>query len=457
MIESDHRLAERVQIAAKNLGIDRPHYGPPKPLKPISAMHQVLVDVTPIELLHEVGRATVFQERAALRDIQRIWAQLRYCDAFSYGKVKLPRGRHLLRMSEDALAKRFHHANVQSETLGIGFAIILARHVLSHGDPSWTWIPVDAEMVLDAGFDIPEGRLRPYSRKDTKLRPDYFLFGHKSDGLLSRTRLVVLECKGTHYQKNVLEQLSKAAFQLQSVHVGGATPPGLMISTVLEAERITVHILDPDGDDELWQGDPAELSDETDQLNLSRTPSPENPVDNEALPEQLDLFPGLGPALQVFPEPAGTASLAEVYPIPAEQKGWFARVLSRTAAAASLLFAGDQTRAQRLISERQRQRTFGNREPDLPELHHRNTGIGIARGTSTTVRWTGGRRLEVFNGIDVALLTSLNEHGAGEYVSRTRAGKPEIDGTGDEVFLRAGDGTVTGFRLLPSSRRRRRI
>lgn len=186
-INSDHELAERVELAAKSLGVQRPHYGPSKPLKPIAGMHSAMVPITPLEVLHEVGRATVFQERAAIRDIQRMWAQLRYCDAFSYGKVKFGQGHHLLNMSEDALAKRFHHANVQSESLGIGFAIILARHILTQDFPGWTWVPVDAEMVLDAGFDIPEGRIRPQSRPGTKLRPDYFLLGHKADGLLSKT------------------------------------------------------------------------------------------------------------------------------------------------------------------------------------------------------------------------------------------------------------------------------
>jgi hypothetical protein len=73
-------------------------------------LHGSRVAVTPLEVLHEVGRATVFQERAAIRDIPWMWAQLRYCDAFSYGEVKFGQGRHLLHMSKDALAKRFDGA-----------------------------------------------------------------------------------------------------------------------------------------------------------------------------------------------------------------------------------------------------------------------------------------------------------------------------------------------------------
>jgi hypothetical protein len=412
-----------------------------------------MVAVTPLEVLHEVGRATVFQERAAVRDIQRMWAQLRYCDAFSYGKVKFGQGHHLLHMSEDALAKRFHHANVQSESLGIGFAIILARHILTRNFPGWTWIPVDAEMVLDAGFDIPEGRMRPQSRPGTKLRPDYFLLGHKADSLLSRTRLVVLECKGTHYQKNVLEQLGKAAYQLQSVQVGGVTPHGLMMSTLLGHDRIVAYVLDPEGDDELWQGAPDDLDEEPEELNLSQTPEGDQTAEREPAAEQLALFPGTNPAA-AGPSPAAIRSAAQIYPIPAERSGWFTRVLNRTAAAAALLFAGDPSQARGLISERQRQRSFGTHEPDPMPLENRDTGIGRVRGTAYRLRWAGGRRMEVFNGVDIQVLNTLNGRSASGYLTRARAGRPTIDGSGDEVFIRAGDGTVTGFRLLPANQSR---
>lgn len=37
-INSDHTLAERVTISAKNLGLERPHYGPPKPIKPVAEL-----------------------------------------------------------------------------------------------------------------------------------------------------------------------------------------------------------------------------------------------------------------------------------------------------------------------------------------------------------------------------------------------------------------------------------
>jgi hypothetical protein len=461
VVHSDHELAERVRLEAKKLATKRPSYGPSKTLKPIADMHGALIRLTPLEVLHEVGRATVFQERAAIRDIQRMWSQLRYCDAFGYGAQPYGRDQRLLHMSTDALAKRFHHANVQSESLGIGFAIILARRILTQQNPGWTWIPIDAEMVLDAGFDIPEGRLRPYSRQDTKLRPDYFLLGHKPDGLLSRTKLVVLECKGTHYDNKVSAQLGKAAYQLESVQLGGTTPPGYMVSTLLRHDCIIAHILDPDGEDELWQGDPGELDQEPEQLDLPRTPPEAAAESDEPQPEQLTLFPDPNAASSTpsaaTPTPTATRTATQVFLIPAENKTWFARVLSRTSAAAALLFSGDQTRARNLISERQRQRSFGGHTPDIGDVEHRDTGVGTVRGTAHTFRWPGGRRMEIFNGVDTRVFDALNTRGAGGYVAQAQAGTQAIDGAGDEVFIRADDGTVTGFRLLAPPRRRRRI
>ena len=137
-------------------------------------------------------------------------------------------------------------------------------------------------------------------------------------------------------------------------------------------------------------------------------------------------------------------------------KGWFARVLNRTATAAALLFAGDQSRARDLIGERQRQRSFGSHEPEPMPLENRNTGIGTVRGTAYRLRWAGGRRMEVFNGVDLQVLNAYNERGASAYLTSAKAGQPTINGSGDEILIRASDGTVTAFRLLPTPRRRRR-
>lgn len=132
---------------------------------------------------------------------------------------------------------------------------MLARYVLERQHPDYNWVLVDAEMVLDAGFDVPGQRVRPRSRRGTNMRGDYFLLGHKGDGIRSRTRLVVLECKGTHSDDYAVDQLGKAAYQLNSMLVRGRTPPGLMIATVLGPKHIVAKILDPEGEGDLWAGE----------------------------------------------------------------------------------------------------------------------------------------------------------------------------------------------------------
>jgi hypothetical protein len=51
----------------------------------------------------------------------------------------------------------------------------------------------------------------------------------------------------------------------------------------------------------------------------------------------------------------------------------------------------------------------------------------------------------------VHVLDALNGHRAGGYLTRAQAGQSAIDGAGDEILIRAEDGTVTGFRLLPAT------
>jgi hypothetical protein len=449
VVNSDAELAERVRLNAKKLSQARPAYGPRKAVTEIPEIHGQTVEVTPFELLHEVGRATVFQQREQPRDYQRLWAQLRYCDAFGHGDVGLRT--RLLCLTEDALAMRFHHATTQSEYLGIGFAIVMARHVLSVRHPGWTWIAVDAEMALDAGFDLPRVRRRPVPRRGTSMRPDYFLLGHRADGRRSQTRLVVLESKGTHYGGTAVKQMGKAAFQLDSVRIGAKTPPGLMVATVLGRSRIVVNMLDPDGGIDLWDGDSERVDERLEQLNLAMMPPP---PDDGAAPaavpssQQLALF-GDDPAPVVAPAPAATGQAppitqARIFPIPAEKTGWFTRVLSHTAAAAAALFAGNSALARTLMTERQRGRTHGV-EPD--SLDRRDTGVGVCVGATHRLHWFGDHYMEIFHGLDVDALAAVEQTAISDYVRRIRPGSAQIAGDGDEIVVKSRDGSVTGFRL----------
>jgi hypothetical protein len=450
VVKSDAQLAERVRIKAKELAEEHPEYGASKAIVEIPEMHGRTVDVTPFELLHEVGRATVFENRVALRDYQRLWALLRYCNAFGHNSFVRGLGERILCLTKEAFETPHHHAQTQSEYLGIGFTIVLARHLLNMRYPGWTWITVDAEVALDAGFELPRAGGRVAQRKNTSMRPDYFLLGHRAGDRRSRTRLVVLESKGTRYIGNVAKPLSKASFQLSSVRVGTKTPPGLMVSTVLGRKQIVVNMLDPEGDIDLWEGETSDVDEPLEQLTLALVPPP---VEDGAAPvtmpshQQLALVgEDAGPVVSPPSRSGNRAPLtkARIHPIPADKAGWFTRVLGHTAAAATALFAGSGRVASGLMTERQR--GYG-REFDVADLDQRDTGMGVCRGATHRLRWSGDQVMEIFQGLDVEALDALEHASVSEYMRRARPGAARIDGDGDEIVIRSADGAVTGFRL----------
>jgi hypothetical protein len=462
LVQSDATLAERVQLQAKKLASERPAYKSWKSLREVSEFHGRMVQVYPLEVLHEIGRATVFQERSPLRDYQRLWAQLRYCDVFVYGKVAFGYGNRLLLMSKDGLAKRFHHKTTQSEYLGIGFAIVVAKKILEEQQPDYRYVAVDAEMALDAAFDLSRFvDKRPRSRRGTSMRPDYFLLGHRADGGRSTTRLVVLECKGTHSDGYAAKQMGKAAYQLDSVRVGLTTPPGLMVATVLSGRRIVAKLLDPEGDEELWSGDTADLDEAAEQLDLAPVePSEEAaaPASSQPKDEQLALFPDSLADAQARPLTAATPSAmpkdsatAEVYPIPADRKNWFARILSRTAGAGALLFAGDAANVRRLVSERQLGYPAAEEPAVGAGMEERDTEFGSYVGTSHLIHWAGEQSVEIFHGVSNRLYDHLKDQHISRYVLGLGQQPAGVHIEESEVVVAANDGTVTAFRAVDRS------
>jgi len=72
-----------------------------------------------------------------------------------------------------------------------------------------------------------------------------------------------------------------------------------MMSTLLGHDRIIAYALDPEGDDDLWQGDPEDLNEEPEQLDLTQTqdldPTAEpQPPQNSSPPSQELIRPETG-------------------------------------------------------------------------------------------------------------------------------------------------------------------
>ncbi|MFC4019155.1 hypothetical protein ACFOW4_14555 [Micromonospora sp. GCM10011542] len=79
---------------------------------------------TPAQVLHELGVATTLLTASPLSQVARHWAAVRYCATLT----RISGGR--LALTPDANEVVYHHKVTQSEQLGIGLALVVAKHVL---------------------------------------------------------------------------------------------------------------------------------------------------------------------------------------------------------------------------------------------------------------------------------------------------------------------------------------
>ncbi len=179
----------------------------------------------PADILRELSVATTFLTDSPFVPVARPWAHVRYC-----ATLDSPLGQ--LRLSRNAAEAVVHHHKVaQSEQLGIGLALVVARAVLRRRHPGWHFDAVDADVALKAGFiDDVSDDVR--NEPGTKKRPDYFLIGRHRAGGRAGLRVAVLECKGTHGSPgDVIKQLGDACLQGGTVAVGNHPLYGLMVGS----------------------------------------------------------------------------------------------------------------------------------------------------------------------------------------------------------------------------------
>lgn len=381
-IESSEQLAGKVERKATKLAAERrdndQEVDQIKPqLVPVPEReHGRNMRIMPWELLHLLGRATVLSGHGSSRALAQHWGCLKYI-------TSLQRNAHgRMELSESGKDPRYHRRSVQAEDLGIAFALAAALRIAQRRHPDYRFEIVDADVALEAGWALRGHEVK--TKSNTKLRPDYFLFGFR-DG--SAARVITVECKGSHGAADAQhKQLAKAAAQVNAVVIadsnqGDVTPPGLMMSTSLDdTGGIQMRILDPPGDGTLalsGDGDDHESG-----LN--------GPV------EQYNEFPGI----PVRDEEAERDRRPGFYIAP-ERSEWFARVLARTASAGLLAFAGDRDTAGRLLTPRQRVRLGGEHETGPSHVDF-DTGIELAGmrlvGTDHVFRLQS-QRMEVFSGI----------------------------------------------------------
>jgi hypothetical protein len=355
-----------------------------------------LLRVRAADVLRELGVATTFLSHSPFREVAQLWAHVRYCATLQHTD------RGLMSLTDYAATDVVHHHKVaQSEQLGVGLALVVTRAVLGRRHAGCDFRVVDADVALAAGYvdELPGEEV--VNTSETKKRPDYFLIGRRR----GKVHVVVLECKGTHQSRShVIEQLGTACLQLRTVAIGRRRLYGLMVGSRLSRSGITSYVLDPPGDDELWQGSEEELDAlldrEPEQLDWSPVPptaQPRNPGGAESADGEAE------------PEPPAP------YSIPSERSGWFTQVLARSTAAKVLMYAGDNSAAAHYLTPRQRgfdSNMIPELEQDWPDSMAATMTLPqgpVVTGTRLRMPLPGGSSLEVFRGLERQLHRDLTE------------------------------------------------
>ncbi|MGS2617524.1 hypothetical protein ACVCAH_23820 [Micromonospora sp. LZ34] len=454
-VESSEQVVAEVLRYAKEKAGSHEAYRYGKPPTVVHVGGPLLT--SPAQVLHELGVATTFLTASPLAQVARHWAHVRYCATLAAHKGHLALSRH-------AGPVVYHHKVTQSEQLGIGLALVVAKSVLRRQHPGWDFHAVDAEVALKAGFLDGVGEVDTTSK--TKKRPDYILLGHHSSGRRSGVKIVVLECKGTHQSPSfAYGQLARAAVQVDALRVAGRSQSSLMVASCLSETRITSYVLDPPSDDELWSG----ADDDLDELLSARPddqdwrprPAPADEARTWELP--TDNAPPAGDTAVTSADelPPGRP---DVFDVPAERRGWFTQILTRAAAATTLLFAGDNAAARAYATPRQRGEMPAPEQPTLFELdppwalstaQTLPLGNGLsAEGTRYRAPLPSGRTLEVFRGVDADLYRHLTEGRIGPYLRAAPRTFRKWSATRptDGVVSVGRDGTVLVVRLTDERR-----
>ncbi|MFE9885609.1 hypothetical protein [Streptomyces scopuliridis] len=318
----------------------------------------------------------------------------------------------------------------QSEQLGVGLALVVAKRILERKYPGWLFSGVDVDVALAAGFIEGVGLVR--QKNKATMRPDYFLVGRRAGGGSSGCKVYVLECKGTHGNAyHSRKQLATASLQVGSVEVGARTLPSLIVASRLSTSGVSIDVLDPPGNDDLWAGEPEEF----DAL-LSDDPGPQQwtsgkPTFEQFYARQRELL-GVGEFESSDAEPAADrteyeANLEElpiIFQVPEDGKEWLFRILARNAAHSVLRFAGDNTSALQFTSPRtevHQRLPLDDPAPDWETFTvSSESSIDSHRfvGVKYSMPLPNGASLEIFRGVEKGMYENLREGKNSAYLRR---------------------------------------
>ncbi|WP_349458080.1 hypothetical protein [Nonomuraea sp. B19D2] len=389
-----------------------------------AVMRDMSIKITPWEVLHALGRASVLSRQGAGRGLAEHWSCLKYCQALDGASG------HYMALSREGLNPRRHYKTVQSGELGIGFALALAEHIIRERYPDHTVSLIDADIALQAGWALTG---KDVKRRDwIRLRPDYLLEVWKPG---EPSKVIPLACRGTHGKTQYVHtQLASASAQVEAVHVGPwNTTPSLVMSTELLGQGgIIVHALHAEGDG-----------------SLSVAPDDPAADANQAL-DDLNIYPEVRLPAEGEEEPR--VSGFQVQP---EHFAWFRRAIIRAGAAGLMAFTGGGDPTAQYLTKRQGREHFeGFTHPGtgiVQDVAHRIGGTKFI-GTDHVFR-LNGTRVEAFSGVAESLFLHLYNGKVERYRRAAHALRSQwlsteaTQGWDGPVSLRE-DGSVMAMRLL---------
>ncbi|MEV7123895.1 hypothetical protein [Kitasatospora griseola] len=351
------------------------------------------IQLTPWDVLHTLGRATALARRGAGRGLAEHWGCLKYSQALE-GTL----GTFMALSAEGRDTANYYKA-LQSDELGTGFALAVAKQVLAKRHPDHSVSIVPADTALRAGFAVTSadaGISVGYS-----YRPQYFAEVWRPG---QPSRVFPIACKGNHSGLSASHgQLASAAVHADAVHIGGwDDTPALIFSTELPVDGpMRIHALHARGNGGLL-AHPAE-----DARNL----------DSEL--DQDNIFPGILLPTDdgESPETVAGFHLAPGY------NAWFQHVLARTGAAGLTAFAGDAEATVPYLTDRQGRRRYkGVSHAAIGSVQDaRQTLLGIPFVGTDHVYRLNRTRVEAFSGVAEDLFKHLARGRLNRYRSEVHA------------------------------------
>ncbi|WP_097943443.1 hypothetical protein [Streptomyces sp. ms115] len=397
-------------------------------LQAIAAKEVGSLRLTPWEVLHTLGRAVALARRGAGRGLAEHWGSLKYSQALTGGSDAY------MKLSAEGRETADYYKALQSDELGIGFALMLAKQVLSRRFPQHIVSIIPADTTLRAGWALTSRDKGP--RVGYRYRPRFFAEVWKPG---EPSRVFPIESKGNHSNATVShDQLASASAHVEAVHIGSWNEtPSLVFSTELPVEGpLTIHALHSAGKDG--------------RLNH---PSEQSSRSLDHFIQDANFFPGI----QQPAEDDRTPQTEPGFHVTPDRRDWFRHVLARTEAAGLTAFAGDGEATVQYLTKRQGSRHFTGfahaATGSVQDAREKLLGIQFV-GTDHVFR-LNRTRVEAFSGVAEDLFRHLEEGRVEQYrreVYARRNGWPvdTWDSRWRGPVSMNPDGSVLAMRVLTS-------